>query len=136
MTSPHAVHWSADYIGAPWSARGRDHSGLDCWGLVRLVYLERLGRDLPDFEGYVSGHEKRDIDALIAGERAKGDWREVDQAEPFDIAVFRTGKLATHLGVMIDARRMLHVADGRDAEISRIDTGTWSTRLIGVFRLI
>ena len=64
-----ASHWSATYIGAPWSARGRDRDGLDCWGLVRLVYRDRLFRDLPDYQGYVSGHERREIDALIAGAR-------------------------------------------------------------------
>lgn len=129
------THWSADYIGIPWVARGRDETGLDCYGLVRLVYANRLGRELPEYDGYVTARERREVGALISGAIAHDDWRRVERPVPLDVAVFRTGGLATHLGVMIDARRMLHVSDGRDAEISRIDAGQWATRLIGVYRL-
>ena len=35
--------WVADYVGLPWEPYGRTRAGVDCWGLVRLVYEERLG---------------------------------------------------------------------------------------------
>jgi len=128
------THWSAAYVGVPWVARGRDRDGLDCYGLVRLVFAEQRGVELPEYEGYVSARERAEIAAMIEGAAGSVDWRKIDRAEAFDVAVFRTGRLASHVGVMIDARRMLHVADGREAEISRIDIGQWSTRLIGIFR--
>ncbi len=130
------THWSAGYVGIPWVARGRDEGGLDCYGLVRLVYADRCGVLLPDYGGYVTARERREIDALIGGAIGIGDWLQVDRraARTLDVAVFATGGLATHLGVMIDARRMLHVAERRDAEISRIDAGQWAQRLVGIFR--
>lgn len=41
--TPHAKaqHWSAEYVGLPWS------EDFNCWHLVRKVQLERFGREMP-----------------------------------------------------------------------------------------
>lgn len=47
------MHWSTQYIGLPYLAGGRDRVGLDCWGLIRLIYHEHLGVLLPELPGIV-----------------------------------------------------------------------------------
>ena len=41
--------WARRYVGTPHRWHGRDRDGLDCYGLVMLVYEEQYGIRLPDF---------------------------------------------------------------------------------------
>jgi len=104
------VSFAAGYVGLPYRAGGRDRDGVDCWGLVRLVYAECLQIDLPLY-GEVAATDYRSVARQIAGDRDTGPWRPVTEPRAFDVAIMRHGasQLICHVGVMIDARRVLHV---------------------------
>jgi cell wall-associated NlpC family hydrolase len=40
-------HWSSRYVGAPWAPDADGPVHFSCWGLVRHVYRERHGIELP-----------------------------------------------------------------------------------------
>ena len=64
-----------DLIGVPFADRGRDLDGLDCWGLLRVVY-QRMGIDLPSHaEAYQTAADRAEITALVEGDLPS--WREV-----------------------------------------------------------
>ncbi|MFN7019893.1 MAG: host specificity factor TipJ family phage tail protein [Phycisphaerales bacterium] len=75
--------WVVDYLDIPFAQGGRDrHTGVDCWGLVRIVQAERFGVSLPDHhDAYVAPGEARGLTARIAevmgAEMAGGSWSEV-----------------------------------------------------------
>lgn len=99
--------WWTDYIGIPFADRGRDRSGCDCWGLVRLVYAERCGIDLPSYlDGY---RDIADGEGLARGMAVMlPDWRASDPVE-FAVPLIRFHQGRLHVGILVDGRRMLHV---------------------------
>ncbi len=129
------AHWSATYVGLPWLDRGRDQTGCDCWGLARLVYAVELGIELPTYVGdYPSAGEAAEIDRLIRDALDGGPWIEVSAAGEFDLVLFRLGRWDSHIGIMVDGKRMLHMM-GRDAaKVERIDGAVWARRQCGVWR--
>lgn len=129
------VHWSQRYIGLPQLDHGRTRDGCDCWGLARIVYQEELGISLPDYLGYTSVEEHAEISALIAGAQQLPMWVPVTgPAVAFDLALFRRGRLTTHIGIVVRRGLMLHMADADCAKIEAYDTGAWRNRLTGHFR--
>ncbi|WPY94671.1 NlpC/P60 family protein [Limimaricola variabilis] len=129
------MSWVAEYVGLPALEHGRDRQGCDCWGLARLVYREQLGIDLPSYSGDYAGTEERhEIAHLIGIARVDWPWREVLHLAPFDMLLFRRGRLTCHIGVVIDARRMLHMDATDHAKVADFRTGRWATRRTGAYR--
>ena len=94
-------HWATKYIGLPYRPGGRDRGGLDCWGLLKLIYLEQRGIPLPDLLGVAEGS----IAAISReiGRESKENWIEVP--EPQDgcaVAMSKQDRLH-HVGVWTDA---------------------------------
>ncbi len=132
------MHWSHRYIGIPYRDKGRTGRGLDCWGLVRLVYADLLGIELPSYDdSYVSAggdlSERQQIAAIVAGAQAGGDWIEVGKPDEFDILVFRIGRHDSHVAIWAGQRRMLHVEETGDSV--RLELASqWLPRLAGIHR--
>lgn len=128
--------WWGAYVGLPFLDGGRDRAGLDCWGLVALVYAERLGVALPAHEGIGAADHRGVAQAMQAG-CARGPWRRVDEVRAFDVMVARRdhhSRFPGHVGVMIDAGRVLHVLKGRDAHVARLDAPGQRALILGVYR--
>lgn len=107
------MHWADRYIRIPFIDGGRDHSGCDCWGMVRMVLKDQAQIEVPGY-GEISAHDLASIGAGI--ERDAGDyeqWVEIDRPRQFDVVVMTWfGKRTTgHIGIMLDEHRILHTED-------------------------
>lgn len=128
-------HWTEKFIGLPYREFGRDCAGCDCWGLAKVIYQEELGISLPDYLGYSSIEELGELAAVIAGAVVSPLWVPVSgKAIAFDIAVFRRGRLDTHVGIVVRHGLMIHIARDDCAKIETYRTGAWSHRLTGHYR--
>lgn len=106
-------HWSAPFVGIPVVDKGRSEAGVDCWGLVHLVYTRHLGiADFPSYaDRYVSDVERAEIASIIAGEAELPTWsRMSDGTQPFDILFFRRGLWDSHAALVVDRLHVLHAS--------------------------
>lgn len=125
-------NWWNDYIGIPYAEKGRDKSGLDCWGLVRLVYKEQFNIDIPSFvTDYESDNSSRIAELISIG---KEHWSKVVQPAVGDVILLRISGLFMHVGVVISPNEFLHVREGRDSVIERFDSPMWRHRVEGFYK--
>lgn len=104
---PAPAGWANPYVGIPFLDGGRGLVGCDCWGLVRLVYSAVLGIELPTY-GEISAADVARVTTRIREDSAAAPWLPVmGAAQAFDVLVMRGRPL--HVGVMVDARHVLHV---------------------------
>ncbi len=125
--------WPEAYVGLPYADKGRDRDGVDCWGLVRLVYAELLGLELPSHaDGYVSAEELADVTRAIRGHMRP--WAPVARARTLDVVLLRLVGQPAHVGVIAGRGLMMHVHAGIDVALERIDTLLWRRRIVGYYR--
>ena len=134
--------WITRYIGIEFGDKARSIESCDCWGLVRLVYKERLNIDLPLYDISESDHLNVE-DALVTAHN-NGTWiqvmtghhREFDVCEmsiPVKIAgVWEFPPL--HVGVVIGNEWILHAERMTHSRLSRIHDRRMSSRILGYWR--
>lgn len=124
--------WQDKYIGIPFKANGRDENGLDCWGLVRLIYNQEYNIQLPSFSSeYVIQDDSR-INDLIA--QYKEGWEQVEKPVPGSVVLFKILGGLTHIAVMVDEVTFIHVRPGSNTVIDTITNTKWKNRITGFFK--
>lgn len=122
--------WTNKYIGIPYKDAGDDETGLDCWGLVRLVYKNEFDIDLPDFKEIRSSALDIRPEQI---EQEKENWIQTTVPEPGSIVLVRVKGLPIHTGVMIDNTRFLNILPGANCVIADTTNFKWRDRIIGFY---
>lgn len=131
------MHWSRDYVGLFWQFAGRSRAGVDCWGLLWLVYRDVLGIEVASYaQETMDAPEREQIAALLNNDRQISPWCDVQPGgeRPFDMAVFRRAGVDSHVGVVVEPGRMLHITNGMESRVERFDLGRWKPKLVAVHR--
>jgi len=121
--------WWERYVGLPF---GEGTGEVTCWGLVRLVYADRLGLDLPAY-GEISARDLIRVSRTM--EAAKDDgWRSPAVPEAHDVVLMRaagTGNRVVHVGVMVDRAQLLHVEAASAAVVVPVQHWSVAGRILG-----
>ncbi len=127
--------WANNYVGLPFKADGRTREGVDCYGLVCLVYKELHNIDLNPFTGiFVEQTPEKMIEIARIMNKDRDNWLRGDKPQTFDMVQLRTGRHAFHVGIMVDGKRMLHVEEGIDSVIESIRSPLWANRIEWIYR--
>ncbi len=104
-------HWIVKYIGLPYVEGGRSWLGVDCWGLLKLVYHHEKGICLPDLPGIVQGSPlvvSREI------EEHSVDWVGVSKPDDGDAVAMGLKGIPHHVGIWLgeDGGKVVHCWHG------------------------
>jgi cell wall-associated NlpC family hydrolase len=121
----------AKYIGIPYAHKGRTMKGLDCWGLVKLIYkdLGYVVKDIEDYEmeGHLKGHDYF---------QPKDDWTRNSIYQQYDVALFlNTQGVAYHAGVVTPDHRLIHASKQAGVVIQNLNVVTRAIKLDGYYHL-
>lgn len=130
------MSWTDAYIDLPYKIDGRDREGVDCWGLVQLVYREILGIALPAKNGWheEAGSDWAKIAAMMKEEAQR--WEDVFRPSEFDVILMRRGPLACHVGLCVGGGLMLHISEGTNSTVEPYQGLRWGKRIVGFFRYV
>lgn len=101
-------------LGTPYKWGGNTPAGYDCSGLTQMAYA-KIGISLPR-----TSNEQ--YHAL----------KEIDVARPGDLLFFGSGDHATHVGIYMGDRQMIHApGGGRTVTVSSLDIRYWRQHYLG-----
>lgn len=120
------------YIGLPFSDHSRGE-GFDCWGLVRLVYLQERGIELPDYgDRYVAARDATSVQIAIRDGLIEG-WREVEAPQAWALSIFKVAGQPWHIGLAISPHRFLHMPAKKWSCVERFSSPEWANRIEGFY---
>lgn len=129
------MEWWAKYIGLPFADGGRGPAEFDCWGLVRAVYSDRLGVELPAY-GEISARDLVKV-ARAMRDGADDGWLQVSEQRELDVVLMRNGSggAVVHVGVMVNSTRLLHVEAATASAVVPLKHFSVRGRIVGFRRL-
>jgi probable lipoprotein NlpC len=111
------MNWWNDIVGLPYEKGGRTISGIDCWGLVILIFKKNFPSVELQNYGAVTVDEMKLIAETISDEKKSGTWVDIPHGaeKPFDIVVIPTVALGRmgefHVGVVTRKGHILHAEE-------------------------
>lgn len=105
------MHWTFDYLGKPWRNGADGPDAFDCYGLVRAVYRDRYGINMPVISTDATSiaeclHAFRDYSDYDKWERIEDDPNEGD------VLQMGCARHPHHVGIYIEPNRVLHCVSG------------------------
>lgn len=135
------LRWLDPYFGIPFKNRGRDYTGLDCYGLCKLILEEHASVRIPSLDT-LDAYDGRAVRETI--ERESEHWlRVVPGCERrFDLAIMRgqyqhEGRWLggeVHVGLVVAPRRLIHVEEGINVTCVPFDHSTVAGRIKRILR--
>lgn len=132
-----SLTWVNKYIGIPFVEHGRSLAGLDCYGLIYLVYAVEKAIFLPKHnETYKDIEDKETIKQALM-KYSKG-WMQIAPGEEkaFDVLIANMMNYPMHCALVVRRGHMLHALEGCNSVCESYTEGKWRApgRIVGFYR--
>ena len=125
-----------EFIGLKYKNLGRDYSGVDCYGSIKLIYKDKLDIELPDFTELLYEEDwYREHNHIL--DNIWDDWVEVQYPyNIYDVLLFYSYELKTivnHIGILVEEGEFLHIGSKYSSRVDQLNDH-WKARLYKVLR--
>jgi cell wall-associated NlpC family hydrolase len=126
------AEWARQYVGRVFD------EVTPCWGVVRAVYAEQYGLELPTYGTRCpNAADAAQVALLVTEER----WREqawhavpLGSEKPGDVLLLRARGFPAHVGVVVGDHRMLHCECEATTACEDYHRLNWRRRIVGCYR--
>lgn len=126
--------WWHKYLYVPFAEKGRTLEGCDCWGLVRLIYKNERGIELPSYDDLYADTNQKALIAGVIGENLETGWFEVETPQEFDIVILDMIGFPMHVGLVTKKDHMLHCLKGMGTVHENLTGARWKHKVRGYYR--
>lgn len=128
--------WAKNYVGIPFVSGGRDRTGVDCYGLVRLILTHEYGFDLPvllgDYTNALNIAETKRLFLLnvpiLCGER-------LESPEEKAVALMKMNGRLCHIGLYAGDGYIIHCRHKVGVVLERISSPALAACVEGWYRV-
>lgn len=114
--------WPEKYLRIPFVDRGESWQGCDCWGLLKLILREQLGKEISSHSDIQPGDLRQKVRAIVKGADSDPEWARVAAGEEaaFDCVLMRgqisvDGRMYSrpvHVGAVVRPGLLIHIEAG------------------------
>ena len=123
------------YLSIPFKDRGRDENGVDCFGLVQMIYRDEFEIQLPSYiEMNENEKDKKAICHAINSEKKLSGWLETTNPKFGNLIILNLLGRPLHLGVMLDNSSFIHCMKGKGTIIENTTDISWRNRINGYLK--
>jgi cell wall-associated NlpC family hydrolase len=138
------MKWVEKYCHIPFVNDGMSFDGCHCWGLVRLIYANECGIDLPAYAS-TTATDTDEVTGFVSSDSAARPWQAVvslGEERAFDVVVMRgvfesNGRRVTgpvHVGIIVAPNMMLHVQSGKNSVCVPLNHPSIKKRILSIHR--
>lgn len=128
--------WAKKYVGIPFVTSGRDMSGCDCYGLVRMILVNEYGFDLPMLLGdYTNALNIAETKRLFMQNVPVLCGEKISEPEEKAVALMRFGGRLCHVGLYAGDGCIIHSRHNIGVVIERLSSPALAGCVEGWYRV-
>lgn len=110
------------YVGVPFQDQGESWDGADCYGILRLIYSQDLGIEIPSFKASCYNTKAIFMDYL---RQVSQFWERVETPQPYDVVAMAHDpahpKVVQHFGIYVGCGKILHTLEHIGAHLTTVE---------------